>query len=449
MAFARSVWSGDMSIDDGGEHLLLLAGDIGGTNSRFAAFRTQMSQELLSKGPMEHPPFEIVFASNFKNESFGLFKDVMQKFFEQAEEFSGLQRGTVKMASCCLAVAGPVDEGRANFTNRGWVIDSNEIKDWFGFEYVTVVNDFVASGFGILTLLESEVTVLQEGRRSDHAPIAVLGAGTGLGECFLSPSSVYGNAFYEAYPTEGGHVEFAPKTELQFECLKFLQDKFRGRVSVERIVSGKGLLNVYEFFKAKFPDLVNENLDEVIREHVEAGAVIASSAYDYALCAKTMDFVFEVYGTEAGSVALKYLPYGGLYVAGSLAPRNIERLKGENTPFMKAALDKGRVSPALRNVPIKVVMCEDLGMRGAQLVAYKSYLEANRIPSENDGRDMAVYDRKPRPLFESGQRERVHLHFSRPPTDFTFVTQIAVASSIAASVALIIGLGARNLNLLK
>mmetsp|Transcript_9607 Transcript_9607/g.29080 ORF Transcript_9607/g.29080 Transcript_9607/m.29080 type:complete len:448 (+) Transcript_9607:159-1502(+) len=445
MAFARSVWSGDMSVDDGGEQLLLLAGDIGGTNSRFAAFRMQMSQELLSKGPMEHPPFEVVFASNFKNESFGLFKDVMQKFFEQAEEFSGLQRGTVKMASCCLAVAGPVDAGRANFTNRGWVIDSNEIKEWFGFDHVTVVNDFVAGGFGILTLLESEVTVLQEGRQIDFAPIAVLGAGTGLGECFLAPSPTYGSAFHEAYPTEGGHVEFAPKTELQFECLKFLQNKFKGRVSIERIVSGKGLVNVYEFFKHKYPDQVNDNLDENIMNNIEAGAVIASSAYDDPLCSKTMDFVFEVYGTEAGSVALKFLPYGGLYVAGSLAPRNIERLKGENTPFMKAALDKGRVSPALRNVPIKVVMCEDLGMRGAQLVAYKSYLEANRIPSGENMQELSVYNKKSRPLFEGGQKERVHMHFSRAPMDFAFITEIAVASSIAASVALIIGMGARTL----
>lgn len=119
---------------------------------------------------------------------------------------------------------------------------------------------------------------------------------------------------------------------------------------MERIVSGKGLFNVYEFYKEEYPEEINEVYDEKINAAFEAGAVIASLAYDYSLCAKAMDFVFDVYGTEAGSVALKYLPYGGLYIAGSLAPRNIERLKAPDSPFLRAALDKGRVSPALESV---------------------------------------------------------------------------------------------------
>mmetsp|Transcript_2838 Transcript_2838/g.13257 ORF Transcript_2838/g.13257 Transcript_2838/m.13257 type:complete len:266 (+) Transcript_2838:414-1211(+) len=196
--------------------IILMGGDIGGTNSRFALFKVDVSDEIMARGPMDHPPFEIVYAKNYLNADYSMFRDVMTEFFADAEHHSDFARTPdFHLTACCLAVAGPVDDGRANFTNRGWVIDSQDIKEWFGFEHVRVVNDFVASGYGILTLMETEVTVLQEGKYSQSAPIAVLGAGTGLGECFLAPNwSPYGS-FYDAYPSEGGHVEFAPKTDIQ------------------------------------------------------------------------------------------------------------------------------------------------------------------------------------------------------------------------------------------
>uniref|UniRef100_A0A7S2ZQH1 Glucokinase n=2 Tax=Rhodosorus marinus TaxID=101924 RepID=A0A7S2ZQH1_9RHOD len=450
--------------------IILMGGDIGGTNSRFALFKVDVSDEIMARGPMDHPPFEIVYAKNYLNADYSMFRDVMTEFFADAEHHSDFARTPdFHLTACCLAVAGPVDDGRANFTNRGWVIDSQDIKEWFGFEHVRVVNDFVASGYGILTLMETEVTVLQEGKYSQSAPIAVLGAGTGLGECFLAPNwSPYGS-FYDAYPSEGGHVEFAPKTDIQFKCLQFLSEKFQGRVSVERIVSGKGLLNVYEFFKSEYPDEFNEGHDHKIINAVEAGAVIASLTYDYTLCAQTMEFVFEVYGTEAGSVALKFLPYGGLYIAGSLAPRNIERLTGQDSSFMKAAINKGRVSPALKNVscrisntveniPIKVVMCEDLGMRGSQLLSYRIFLESKppTIPAQlSSATDVLETTANPdipairkSDGYADGPYKEPHIALTLPARhamDITFIAEIAVASSIAASIALIIGFGARSL----
>mmetsp|Transcript_2832 Transcript_2832/g.13227 ORF Transcript_2832/g.13227 Transcript_2832/m.13227 type:complete len:172 (+) Transcript_2832:414-929(+) len=120
--------------------IILMGGDIGGTNSRFALFKVDVSDEIMARGPMDHPPFEIVYAKNYLNADYSMFRDVMTEFFADAEHHSDFARTPdFHLTACCLAVAGPVDDGRANFTNRGWVIDSQDIKEWFGFEHVSAL----------------------------------------------------------------------------------------------------------------------------------------------------------------------------------------------------------------------------------------------------------------------------------------------------------------------
>ena len=166
---------------------------------------------------------------------------------------------------------------------------------------------------------------------------------------------------------KGGHAEFAPRSELEFGLLTYLKQKFdqKHRVSVERVVSGIGLANVFEFFCATMPDKVNPEVKKAVDTAGDMkGAIIAQHKEDE-LCVKTMEVFMSAYGAETGVVALKWLPYGGLYLTGGMTPKNIDLIKDPEGPFMTALFDKGRVKSMLYTVPIFAVIAEDLGERGA------------------------------------------------------------------------------------
>jgi len=262
------------------------------------------------------------------------------------------------------------------FTNRDWSIDGNAVEADMGIASVRLVNDFVANGYGLLTLDEGpgseEVVVLQDAPRVKRGVIACIGAGTGLGECYLTPSATG----YDTYPSEGGHTDYAPRTDLEIELLEYLKAKFaqKHRVSNERVVSGIGIANIYEFLTHKYPDRVEREVNaEIDAAGDNRGGVIAKHASPGSLCNQAIDIMVAAYGSEAGNLALKLIPLGGLYLTGGITPKNIDRLTGDDGIFMRAYRDKGRVSPLLLRVPVKAVMVEDLGQRGAHWVAFKLY----------------------------------------------------------------------------
>lgn len=355
----------------------LLVGDIGGTNARFVLYDAPDDREALFD-IKNIPKHEVLSQMYYKNNDFQSFTEVLCSFFALPAVRD------VKVNSCCLAVAGPVSDNQINFTNReGWIIDGTAIKSEFGIQSVKLVNDFVANGYGLLSLSKHELTVLQEGGRGGHGqshlPMVLVGAGTGLGECYLTPNS---DGTLHAFPTEGGHVEFAPRTVLENELLSFLQRRLNTnpdldiselemlpRVSVERLVSGKGLENIYEFLREKFPDQVDEGFDTDYNESNERGKLIGGEKYNYKLFKRTLEIMFDVFGGEVGNCALKYLPYGGIYIAGGIAPKNVEFINGSESEFMHRLRDKGRMSSIMGAFPIYVVMQEDLGLRGAHAVA--------------------------------------------------------------------------------
>jgi len=203
-----------------------------------------------------------------------------------------------------------------------------------------------------------------------------VGAGTGLGECFSTATG----GEYTTFPSEGGHAEFAPRNDLENELLNFLKKKFeqKHRVSVERVVSGPGLANIYEFLAKKYwaytTTAVNKEFDEAgdMRGKVVAmhGSKTGKAPY-CKLCDQAMDIFLAAYGSECGVACLKWIPFGGMYIAGGLTPKNIARISAPDSPFLSAFHDKGRVSPLLKRVPLYAVMVEDIGQRGAHLVAYK------------------------------------------------------------------------------
>lgn len=364
----------------------LLAGDIGGTNARLVLYEAAAGTVA---SPTDFTSHRVVAQMYYKNNEFESFTEVLCAFTALPEV-----AGT-PIDAACLATAGPVSNNRINFTNReGWIIDGRSIREEFGIPAVQLVNDFIAAGYGLLGLDESEVVTLQEGETklpfdsgADSSPAghgesatlspkALVGAGTGLGECFLSPDS---DGVYHAWPSEGGHVEFAPRDGLEEELLHYLSsrldkpdgegEQYRARVSVERVVSGRGLENIYEFLRWKFPDEVNHKLDSEYNKSRERGRLIGGEKYNYGLFRQALEMMMGIYGAEVGNVALKFLPLSGLYVAGGIAPKNIEFIRGAGSKFMARLLDKGRMTSILGSIPIYVVMKEDLGLRGAHIVA--------------------------------------------------------------------------------
>lgn len=276
-----------------------------------------------------------------------------------------------------------------NFTNvkTGWTIDGGVLKAELGIPKIKLINDFEAQGYGLLTLRDSEKKKLNDGVPRAGAPIACVGAGTGLGECFLTADS---RGVYTCHPSEGGHAEFAPRSPLTHDLRDQLVRLYATadpavlggsrpkRVSVERVVSGPGLANIYCFLRSHwaYVDHVGEKIDQeflAAPKHM-MGAVVASGAReaDY-VCKKAVDVFSECYGSEVGVAALKWMPFGGLYVSGGIAAKNPEWI--ESKTFYDAYKDKGRLSPMVEQVPLYLVLTEDTGERGALFAAVSMLLE--------------------------------------------------------------------------
>jgi glucokinase len=252
------------------------------------------------------PPGKLLFGEKYQNENFESFVHCVRTFFKSA----AINKPPL---AACLAVAGPVKDNAVRFTNRlSWSIQGDLLGSELGIKSIRLINDFLAVGYGLLTLDEdNECITLQSAPKQSAAPIACIGAGTGLGECFLTPTA---DGEYNCFPSEGGHSEYAPRNDLETAMLCYLKDKFaqRHRVSVERVVSGTGLANVYEFLATYKPDQINPHVHSLIEAAGDMkGGVIATNQDNCRLCKLTMEIFTTAYGAEAGVAALKWLPFGG------------------------------------------------------------------------------------------------------------------------------------------
>lgn len=374
-------------------HHYILAGDIGGTNSRLALYSTDASSSkhfVLKKYKNEE--------SIQKDQTF--LETILQPFLDHCFAQDVLvQRGSTpenSSVTVCLAVAGPVKKNLVLMTNmehlgeEGLEIDGTKLKEAVGcIVHVKIINDFVGMGYGALTLdHDTEVKELVPNSRDRIDPVGpkvCVGAGTGLGECYLTVNSLNADrgGGYECYPSEGGHVDFSPRDEIQSGLLDFLRKRFESehRVSVERVVSGRGLANVYEYLCQRYPERIDPEAHKAI-EAVEdrKGNVISEDsmkdngdAKTISLTRETMNIFVSAYGAEVGGAAIKFIPTGGLYIVGGLTENNMKYIEGEDSLFMKAYRDKGRVSKVLDDIPLFVVLNEDLGLRGARVCAQREY----------------------------------------------------------------------------
>lgn len=309
----------------------------------------------------------------------GNLKHARDKQFP-AREYSGLEEivrefvVSEKVTAACFGVPGPVRDGRLRLTNLPWTLDSRELARNLKIDYVFLINDLQANGFGIGELGPDQIYTLSEGDALQIGNRALISAGTGLGEAFM----IWDGRDYVPYPSEGGHSDFAPRNEDEIDLLRFLKQKYNGRISFERIVSGQGLTNVYEFLREVrgleepawlAERMANEDPNAVITEL----AMKAKSE----ICEKTLDMFVSAYGAEAGNLALKVLSVGGLYVGGGIAPRILEKLK--DGTFMKAFVDKGRISQLLVNMPVRVILESKTALIGAAAYAEARAAELSGI----------------------------------------------------------------------
>ena len=297
-----------------------------------------------------------------------------------AKEYSGLEEivkefiVSEKVTAACFGVPGPVRDGRLRLTNLPWTLDSRELADDLKIDYVFLINDLQANGYGIAELSAEQVFTLSEGDPRQMGNRALIAAGTGLGESFM----IWDGRDYVPYPSEGGHADFAPRDEDEIDLLRFLKQKYNGRTSTERVVSGQGLTNIYEFLRevrgVEEPVWLAERMAAE-----DPNAVITELALKAKseICEKALDMFVSAYGAEAGNLALKVLSVGGLYVGGGIAPRILEKLK--DGAFMKAFTDKGRLSQLLVNTPVRVILESKTALIGAAAYAEARAAEMSGI----------------------------------------------------------------------
>ena len=330
---------------------MILAGDVGGTKVHLALYD-------FIDGDLKHT------------------RD--QKF--PAKEYSGLEEivkefvVNEKVTSACFGVPGPVRDGRLRLTNLPWTLDSRELAAHLKINYVFLINDLQANGYGIAELSADQVYTLSEGDAQQIGNRALISAGTGLGEAFM----VWDGRDYVPYPSEGGHSDFAPRNEDEIDLLRFLRQKYDGRISFERVVSGQGITNCYEFLREVRGVEEPQWLAERIASE-DPNAVITELALKAKseICEKALDLFVSAYGAEAGNLALKILSVGGLYVGGGIAPRILEKLK--DGTFMKAFTDKGRLSQLLVHMPVRVILESKTALLGAAAFAEARAAELSGI----------------------------------------------------------------------
>jgi glucokinase len=322
---------------------MILAGDIGGTKTYLALF--DESKNRLEK----------IRESRFENRKFPDLDSIVEEF---------LKDGNEKPEIACLGVAGPIVEGNCSLTNLDWRVETGRLKKQF--DKVYLINDLVAMAYAVPCLEDKDVAVLQSGLQLKEGRISVVAAGTGLGQAFLIPT---GSGKYYAVDSEGGHADFAPRNELETELLFFLQKKI-ARVSVERIVSGPGVIHIFEFVKEHFYSGVSEDWQKGLQDEELAAEIIRYAVEKKSeLCEKTLSLFVELYGALAGNLALQFLAKGGVYLGGGIAPRILPLL--EQGLFMQSFLEKGRFKSFLTEIPVKVILNDRSALLGAAQYAFR------------------------------------------------------------------------------
>jgi glucokinase len=328
--------------------VFVLVGDIGGTNTRLALFRDR------------EKAFERTYPSQ---EQSGL--DVAVEHFLAEARKSVSQE--VNPQRACFGVAGPVENDTSQITNLPWYIDARKLEQRLSIPRVALLNDFQAAALGVTVLEEKHLVPLGGGPRVEHGPCVVTGAGTGLGEAFLVWSP--GENRYQVVSSEGGHVDFTPRTSLESGLFHYMVGKY-GRVSCERVLSGSGIADIFNFLASEpaCRSLILPETRESMQTEDPAAVVTRQAlAGKDPICVIAVNMFVSVLGGLAGNLALTLLATGGVFIAGGIAPRIVPLL--QQGVFRDSFEAKGRMQPLVARIPAFLVVNPDLGMLGASVQA--------------------------------------------------------------------------------
>lgn len=318
--------------------MIVLAGDIGGTNARLALVEVSASGvRILREGR---------YASR---ESPGL-ASIVQRFSRDV--------GT-RPERACFGVPGPVVDDACVVPHLPWKINARELAAVLGISHVLLINDFSAVGYGLEWLGPGDFVTIQDGTPTARGPIALIGAGTGLGEGYL----LWDGERYQVHSSEGGHADFAARDALEWQFAQFIRAE-HGRASWDRILSGPGLGRLYRFLVQRGETPEHPAVQaEMARDDPAAVVTRHGLAGTDPLCVTALHLFVSVYGAQAGNLALTIFATGGVYLAGGIAPRIVDKLK--DGTFVAAFRDKGRLSRLAAMVPVQVIMSPEIGLLGA------------------------------------------------------------------------------------
>jgi glucokinase len=327
---------------------MILAGDVGGTKVHLALYNFAGGRLVEAR---DH---------KFPADEFATLDDVVKAFLAQAGDTKE------EIVAACFGCPGPVRDGRLKLTNLPWTLDERDLQKSVGIEHIFLINDLEANGYGIPELAPESVFTLHEGDPSSVGHRGLVSAGTGLGEALLIWDAK--TQRHIPLPSEGGHCDFAARNDREIALLNYLLRTLKGRVSFERVVSGLGIKNVYGFLRD------GQKMEEPawLRDRMAAedpNAVIGQCAEDGSseICFETMRMFTSAFGAEAGNVALKVLAMGGIYLGGGIAPKILKTM--QSGEFTKAFLDKGRLSPLLETMPVRIILDDTCALLGAAAFA--------------------------------------------------------------------------------
>jgi glucokinase len=333
---------------------MILAGDIGATRTRLAAFETEGNK------------LQTVVEKTYKSQEYGGLSEVIAHF---------IKTEGIPVHSACFGVAGPVRSGRSKISNLPWTIDSGELCWQLKLSSVGLINDLEAYAYGVDALESKDFVTLSEGSEEAEGNRAVISARTGLGIAGL-----YWDGYrHHPFACEGGHTDFAPRNDLEIELVQYLRKK-HAHVSCERILSGPGIKNIYDFLrdtkKAEEPAWLKDQM----REAHDPPALISQLALENkaAICEQTLSIFVGVYGSETGNCALNFMSTGGIFIGGSIAAKIVPKMK--DPVFMQSFLDKGRMRSLLQDMPVRIVVNDDSGIIGAAryTLVQKAFRPAHR-----------------------------------------------------------------------
>jgi glucokinase len=318
----------------------VLAGDIGGTKTHLGLYRVEGGAPTLLRDKL------------YATREFKTLEEVARHFLS----------GAWAIDAACFGVPGPVIGGVSHAMNVHWTMEERALASALGVPGARLINDLEATAYGMLHLQESEMAVLQRGEAPEsRAPIAVIAAGTGLGEAGLVPLD---DGRWRSIASEGGHTDFAPRGHKQIELLEYLDSEF-DHVSFERVLSGPGLVNIYKYLKARTPGAEPEWLADEFARATDAAEVISASALTNRdpRCVEALRIFTDIYGAEAANLALKFMALGGVYVGGGIAPKILPMLSDGG--FVRAFLAKGRLDKVMARIPVRVSLNQATALIGA------------------------------------------------------------------------------------